>query len=126
MRHSENELRASIYFPDPMIRLLERHPPQRGLGTVNVDAFATLVEEIDHLLLIAERSRMGRPVTLFELELHANVSKYLVGARFLVDADGGLAPERRDWLLHDCSSGRPMSIRTAGSVSATATLPAGR
>lgn len=74
---------ACIYFPDEMIRRLEHYPPQRGLNPWNFDAFATFVEEIDHLVVLAARESAHRPVSLFELELHANVSKYLVVGRFL-------------------------------------------
>jgi hypothetical protein len=89
-----------VYFPDALIRRLEAHPPQHGLGAENLDAFATFVEEIDHLLVVAERARHRRPVSLLELELHANVSKYLVLARFLAGSRGSLAQERRLWLRY--------------------------
>ena len=56
VRETREGLRACIYYPDGMIRRLELFPPQRGLGDENVDAFADLVEELDHLLLLAERS----------------------------------------------------------------------
>jgi len=73
---------AHIYYPDALIRRLEREPPSRGLGESNIDPFAVFVEELDHFLLIAERARLRRPVSLFELELHADVTKYLVCALF--------------------------------------------
>jgi len=99
-RETPHGLRASIYFPDALIRCLERYPPQHGLGTENVEAFAAFVEEIDHLLLVAERVRLQRPVSLLELELHANVSKHLVLTRFLAGDAAWLAPARRLWLRH--------------------------
>lgn len=98
VREMGPRVRACIYFPDALISQLEAHPPQRGLGEPNVDPFATFVEEIDHLLLIAERSRRDLPVSLFELELHANVSKHLVLSRFLAGGTGRLSPEKRCWL----------------------------
>ena len=96
-------LSARIYYPDSLIRSLERCPPSRGLGDENIDPFATFVEELDHLLLIAERGRLRRPVSLLELELHANVTKYLVCALFLAPRRGGRArapldPQTRLWL----------------------------
>lgn len=100
VRTTAEGVRASIYYPDSMIRQLERHPPQRGLDERNVDAFATLIEELDHLLLIAERARLGRTTTMLELELHANVSKHLVLSRFLAGARPGLDGLRRAWLRH--------------------------
>jgi hypothetical protein len=98
VRQTSDGVSVRVYFPDAMIRRLEAHPPQRGVGGRNLDAFATFVEEVDHLLVIAERSRRERPVSLFELELHANVSKFLVLARFLAGRAGRLTPSRRLWL----------------------------
>jgi len=98
VRETECGVRACIYYPDDLIATLERHPPHRGLHEENVDAFATLVEEVDHLLCIAERVRQERGVSLFELELHANVSKHLVLTRFLSGASRPLDGERRAWL----------------------------
>ncbi len=100
VREVDDGMRACIYYPDRMIRQLERFPPQRGVGEVNVDAFATLVEELDHLLLLAERSRTDRTLTLFEMELHANVSKHLVLTRFLAGRRRHLGEARRRWLRH--------------------------
>jgi len=98
VREGPGGLRARVYYPDELIRALERHPPQRGVHEANVDGFATLVEELDHLLCIADRAVLGRPLSLFELELHANVSKYLVLARFLAGAGRPLSSSTRAWL----------------------------
>jgi hypothetical protein len=94
---------AHLYYPDALIRVLEDHPPTMGLREENIDPFATFIEELDHLLLIAERSRLERPVSLLELELHANVTKYLVCYLFLESARRGargadLAAKHRVWL----------------------------
>ncbi len=100
VREGPDGVRASIYYPDDLVRRLEALPPQSGLCDRNVDAFAVLVEELDHLLVVAERARLSRPVSLFELELHANVSKYLVLERFLVRRFERPAPGRRVWLRY--------------------------
>ena len=100
VRETPEGIRACIYYPDELIRCLESHPPQDGLRDANVDAFAALVEELDHLLCIAERARTDRPLTLFELELHANVSKHLVLARYLSGPGRPLDERRRVWLRY--------------------------
>jgi hypothetical protein len=100
VRDSPVGLRIAVYYPDRLIARLERFPPQHGLGEQNVDAFATLVEELDHLLMIAERAADSRPLTMFELELHANVSKHLVLTRFLAGREPRLDPADRRWLRH--------------------------
>jgi hypothetical protein len=101
VRETDQGVRAAIYLPDGMIERLEAHPPQQGLGESNVDAFAALVEEVDHLLCVAEAARSGRSVSLLELELHADVSKALVLARFLAGRSARpLDSERRTWLRY--------------------------
>ena len=100
VREVPGALRACIYYPDELIETLERHPPQHGLFDCNVDAFSTLVEELDHLLLLVRRKRQRRPVSLFELELQANVSKHLVLSYFLAAGRPRLEPDERAWLRH--------------------------
>ena len=100
VRETRDGVRACIYYPDRLIRSLESHPPQRGIGERNVDPFATLVEELDHLLCIADRAAKDQPLTLFELELHANVSKHLVLARFLAGRSARLSAPDRAWLRY--------------------------
>lgn len=82
-RETARECRLAVYIPDNLVRHLETHNPLRTLGDENIQAFAVLVEEIDHLLTLASRAAERRPVTLFELELHANITKYLVVAHIL-------------------------------------------
>jgi hypothetical protein len=92
---------AAIYYPDALIEQLERHDPRQELGDHNVDAFAVFVEELDHLLTLADRARPGRPaLTLLELEWHAEVTKYLSCAHFLARTRGlrRLGPAQRLWL----------------------------
>jgi hypothetical protein len=104
VREEAGSVSARIYYPDALIRQLEDRPPGRGLTDANIDAFSIFVEELDHFLLLAERVRLARPVTLLELEMHANVTKYLVCALFLGAERGRgkkapLADEDRVWLL---------------------------
>ena len=98
VRETPEGVRLRIYYPDRLIRRLEAHPPERGVTEENVEPFATLVEELDHFLCIAERAASARSSTLLELELHANVSKHLVLSRFAAGASRRLGADRRAWL----------------------------
>lgn len=98
VREAPDGIRVCIYYPDRLIQRLEAHPPERGVTDENVESFATLVEEMDHFLCIAERAADTRPSTLFELELHANVSKHLVLSRFLAGDRPRLRASQRAWL----------------------------
>ncbi len=91
---------ASVYLPDALVEHLEHHDPRRVLSDANAAAFAAVVEEVDHLVTLAERSAAGAPVTLLELEWHAAVTKYLVLTHFAARLSGGrLDPGARAFVL---------------------------
>lgn len=93
-------VRAALYYPDALVRHLERFNPLAGVDDVNIEAFAVLVEELDHLLTVASRTVEGRPITLLELEHHANVTKCLVVLHFLGRQTGRrrVAEPLRSWV----------------------------
>jgi len=99
VRDSGRSLRAAFYCPDSLVRHLEMFNPLKGLCDVNIEAFAVLVEEIDHLVTLASRAAERRPVTLLELEHHANVTKYLTVLYFLGKLTGRrrVAEPLRQW-----------------------------
>ncbi len=102
MREENGALRVCLYYPDRLVENLESHDPTRRLTDENVDDFATLVEELDHFLTIADRHRTGTPISLLELELHANVTKALMLELFVARLCGRrrLAAEERAWVRH--------------------------
>lgn len=102
VRSEDGALRMCIYYPDRLVENLEKNDPSRGLGDENVDDFATLVEELDHFLVIADRHRAGGATSLLELELHANVTKALALGLFVVKIRGArrLRAEDRAWVRH--------------------------
>lgn len=102
VRDAGASLRAVLYYPDALVRHLERFNPLTGIGDVNIEAFAVFVEELDHLLVLATRAVEGRSVSLLELEHHADVTKYLVVLHFLGKHTGRRrVPETlRRWARH--------------------------
>ncbi len=83
IRDIGNRLKASIYYPDELIKVLENNDPRIGLHDDNIDVCASFVEELDHFLFIAQNFKLNRPFSLLELELQANVTKYLVLKYFI-------------------------------------------
>jgi len=102
VRDGGEPVRAALYYPDDLVQHLERFNPLTGIGDVNIDAFAVFVEELDHLLTLAFRAAQGRPVSLIELEHHADVTKYLVVLHFLGRQTGRrrLPEAMRLWVRH--------------------------
>jgi hypothetical protein len=102
VRDARGGVHASLYLPDRLVRHLERHDPRRGLDDRNIDAFAALVEELDHLLLLASRAASGRSVRLLEMETHALVTKHLMVLHLLGRLTGRrrLPAFHRLWVRH--------------------------
>ena len=92
----------SVYYPDALVRHLEEVNPLKEVSDKNVVPFSLLVEELDHLLMLAWCARHGRKVRLLELEFHANVTKYFVLAHFLgrVMHRARLTSAERQWIHH--------------------------
>ncbi|MEM7244389.1 MAG: hypothetical protein AAF533_03545 [Acidobacteriota bacterium] len=82
LREEDDDTLVSLYYPDALIENLERHDPRRGLCEENLRDFAVFVEELDHLLVLADASANGRQVAAVELELHANVTVVLTADLF--------------------------------------------
>jgi len=78
-------LRVSLYYPNWIIEKLEKYDPRFGVYDVNINEAAVFVEELDHLLLIAQNYKHGKPFSLLGLELHANITKYLVLSYFIAN-----------------------------------------
>jgi len=102
LRQSEGALRLAIYYPDNLVAHLEAQNPSAFLSDSNVDAFAVLVEELDHFLTLADRHRTGAATSLLELELHANVTKELTLELFVAKMLGRrrLGDGERAWVRH--------------------------
>ena len=113
----DGAVRLGIYYPDVMVRRLEKASPLQGINEQNLVPFTHLVEELDHFLMLAWCIRRGRRVRLLELEFHANVTKYLVLAHFLgrLRGQSRLLQSERDWLVHclfeDAGEGLPEPFR---------------
>jgi len=85
IRRNTNPLRVSLYYPDWLIKKLEKYDPRAGIYDINIDEFAVFTEELDHLLLIAQSYKHQKPFSLLGLELRANVTKYLVLSYFIAN-----------------------------------------
>ena len=96
------QVRIGVYYPDALVLHLERQNPLQRVDEDNVGPFSALVEELDHLLMLAWCARHRRGVGLLELEFHANVTKYMVLAHFLARLSHRprLAPSQRRWIFH--------------------------
>ena len=80
--------------------LLSGADPRVRLDHANLGAFCTLTEEVSHFVYLHFCARTSRSVTQLELELQAEVDKYLSAVFVLgLQNEGAVSPRLRDLLF---------------------------
>jgi hypothetical protein len=77
------ELGVSLYLDPALLERLGRADPLRSLNRDNVADYWTALEGVSHFLYLAWNCGHDRPVSLLELELQAEIDKY-VGSVWLL------------------------------------------
>jgi hypothetical protein len=79
---------------------LEAQDPRRRLDRGNLDPFCTATEEVSHFVYLLFCARTERTVTELELELQAEVDKYLCAAFLLsLQNEGAVSSRLRELLF---------------------------
>jgi hypothetical protein len=76
LRQSDDELEIALFLP-PVASAEELHVPRRSGPS---DAYIQLMEGVSHFVYVAERARTNLPATKLELELQAEVDKFVLMA----------------------------------------------
>ncbi len=102
IQENEEELGMLLFLDPELLNRLVMKDPRRRLGHGNLADFCTVLEGISHLVYLAWNAAADKSVTLMELEMQAEVDKY-VGARALLQqqADSGLDESLFGLLFHD-------------------------
>lgn len=73
------DIKLGLYFSEDFKKRFEENNPRvKGISDSNLNLFSILVEEVDHFVMLAYSAHNEKPVSLLELELQANITKYLV------------------------------------------------
>jgi len=72
-----DEVGVSLYLDEALLARLARADPLVQLHAGNVGDWWTALEGVSHFLYLAWNARHDRPVSLLELELQAEVDKYV-------------------------------------------------
>jgi hypothetical protein len=73
----DDELELALFVDRDVLANLERHDPVDGLDHRNLDDFLLTVEGVSHFVYLVWRARADRAVSALELELQAEVDKYV-------------------------------------------------
>lgn len=93
----EGEASISLYVDEQVIERLRKNNPARQLRRDNLQDFWTALEGVSHFLYYVWNAALEKSVTLMEMELQAEVDKF-VGTALLLRRQGGRLPPN----LHRC------------------------
>lgn len=87
IREAEQDLELALYVAPQVMQRLQTDDPEVRLHGGNLDSYCVALEGVSHFVLVVWRASIGRPVSALEMELQAEVDKF-VTAWLLLDAQG--------------------------------------
>jgi hypothetical protein len=92
---------VSLYLESSLVDRLTEHDPSRRLDTHNFADFLTVFEGVSHFAYYAWNAALDKPVRLLEMELQAEVDKF-IATHLLLRRQGARAPSRlHRWLFDE-------------------------
>lgn len=88
LQHDGDELGVALYLDSCLLDRLSRLDPRQRLSGQNLADFCTVLEGISHFTYVAWNASADKCMTLLELEMQAEVDKY-IGARILLEHQSG-------------------------------------
>jgi hypothetical protein len=107
-------LSMALYIDAAVLERLGRHDPFDELTHENLADYLTAAEGVSHFVYLAWNTGHDKPVTLLELELQAEVDKYVLGAWLLREQGAGRFPRELHRALFERSRVDP--VAAAGRV----------
>ncbi len=75
--HSGDGIDVALFLHDNIVKHLEEHDPLESLNDGNLHEFWVALEGISHFIYLAWNAQYDREISLFELELQAEVDKFI-------------------------------------------------
>ena len=107
-------LSMALYIDAAVLDRLSRQDPFDGLTHENLADYLTAAEGVSHFVYVAWNTGHDKPVTLLELELQAEVDKYVLGAWLLRQQGEGRFPRELHRALFERARVDP--VAAAGRV----------
>jgi hypothetical protein len=97
-------LSLALYIDAGVLERLEGSDPFAALTHENLADYLTAAEGVSHFVYVAWNAGFDKPVTLLELELQAEVDKYVLGAWLLREQGRGRFPRELHRVLFERAS----------------------
>jgi hypothetical protein len=94
-------LDISLFLHHDLLQNLQQDNPTQALHHGNLADFCIVTEGISHFVYLIWNAHHARRITLFELELQAEVDKYVMAAALLAEQLGGTLPHNLPHILFD-------------------------
>jgi hypothetical protein len=94
VRQDDDGLAMGLYVDRRALAVLDQDDPSAGLHDGNLGEFLLVVEGVSHFVYLAWRAQRSQPVRALELELQAEVDKYVTCLLAGADASDGPAAAR--------------------------------
>ncbi|MEJ2361878.1 MAG: hypothetical protein P8Z75_10690 [Gammaproteobacteria bacterium] len=101
VREHADGLDISLFLHRDLLRKLQKDNPTHALHAGNFAEFCTVTEGISHFVYLIWNACRERSISLFELELQAEVDKYVMAAAWLADQQDGTLPHNLPQVLFD-------------------------
>jgi hypothetical protein len=102
VREAEGEMALALFIDPEVIANLASHDPARRLGDHNLGDFLLAIEGVSHFIYAIRCARAERPVSQLELELQAEVDKY-VTCLLVTEPAAGTSAALRERLYADAA-----------------------
>ncbi len=96
---NDGEAEVSLYLEESLLERLERSDPLTRLDSDNLEDFWTAFEGVSHFTYYAWNAQLEKPVTLLEMELQAEVDKYVATTLLLLRQGQRHPPGLHHWLF---------------------------
>jgi hypothetical protein len=122
--HDGDTLSLALYIDADVLERLARSDPFAALTHENLADYLTAAEGVSHFVYVAWNAGHDKPVTLLELELQAEIDKYVLGAWLLREQCGRFPRELHRVLFEHArvdptaAAGRIGLYRTASTYAA--------
>jgi hypothetical protein len=119
-------LSLGLFIDAAVLARLARHDPYAALTGENLADYLTAAEGVSHFVYVAWNAGHDKPVTLLELELQAEIDKYVLAALLLREQGAGRFPRELHRALFERARVDPVAAGERAGLYRLASRYAGR
>lgn len=102
----DGDVSVGVYIDPRLLDLLAAHDPWVSLDSTNLHPFCRVLEEVSHVLYLLWNANYDKQVTALEMELQADVDKFVLSAFYLSAQNEGRVPRE---LMRELLFGRELA-----------------